>query len=101
MIPPSHPAFGKHSLSYKFSNVLISLVTFALLAREFVVAVMTTSLFVWAYVTAYVTFGIGILSSLARFYSRGLALRLWGWDDTASCLVMAWGYHLYGKYAWS
>ena len=49
---------------------------------------MATALVVWAYATAYITFGIGLLSFVARFVSRGLALGLWGWDDTASCFVM-------------
>jgi len=46
------------------------------------------SIFEWAYVVAYVTFAIGLLSSVARFYSRALVLRSWGWDDTTSCLVL-------------
>jgi hypothetical protein len=39
------------------------------------------------YAVAYITFAVGIVSSLARFYSRALVVRLWGRDDTASCLV--------------
>jgi hypothetical protein len=49
---------------------------------------MVLSLFEWAYVVAYITFAIGLLSSIARFYSRGLLLKSWGWDDTASCFVL-------------
>lgn len=54
----------------------------------FLFPAMATALVVWAYVTAYITFGIGLLSFVARFVSRRLALGLWGWDDTASCFVM-------------
>jgi len=49
---------------------------------------MAIDLYEWAYVVAYITFSIGLLSSIARFYSRALILKSWGWDDTASCAVL-------------
>ncbi|KAF1810376.1 hypothetical protein P152DRAFT_460492 [Eremomyces bilateralis CBS 781.70] len=49
---------------------------------------MATNLFELAYVVAYITFAIGTLSSIARFYSRALVVKSWGWDDTASCVVL-------------
>lgn len=39
------------------------------------------------YAVAYVAFAVGAASSVARFYSRGLVVRLWGWDDSAACVV--------------
>ncbi|CAN9246739.1 unnamed protein product [Alternaria alternata] len=49
---------------------------------------MAIDLYEWAYVVAYITFSIGLLSSIARFYSRALILKSWGWDDTASCAIL-------------
>ncbi|KAF5009791.1 hypothetical protein FDECE_3998 [Fusarium decemcellulare] len=49
---------------------------------------MTTNLFELSYVVAYITFAIGILSSAARFYSRALVVKSWGWDDWGSCAVL-------------
>ncbi|KAL6915402.1 hypothetical protein FSST1_006897 [Fusarium sambucinum] len=48
---------------------------------------MSTDLYVAAYVVAYITFAIGVLSSIARFYSRALVIKSWGWDDWASVVV--------------
>lgn len=41
-----------------------------------------------AYAVAYVTFSIGILSTLLRFYSRALVVKSWGWDDYGSVAVL-------------
>ncbi|KAI8943410.1 hypothetical protein NX059_001422 [Plenodomus lindquistii] len=49
---------------------------------------MANGLYELAYAIAYVTFAVGIASSIARFYSRALVLKSWGWDDTASCVVL-------------
>ncbi|KAI6765004.1 hypothetical protein HG531_012103 [Fusarium graminearum] len=48
---------------------------------------MSSDLYVAAYVVAYITFEIGILSLIARFYSRALVIKSWGWDDWASVVV--------------
>lgn len=49
---------------------------------------MTSGLYELAYAVAYITFALGVLSSVARFYSRALVVKSWGWDDTASCAVL-------------
>lgn len=48
---------------------------------------MSSDLYVAEYVVAYITFAIGILSLIARFYSRALVIKSWGWDDWASVVV--------------
>uniref|UniRef100_A0A4E9EGD4 Uncharacterized protein n=1 Tax=Gibberella zeae TaxID=5518 RepID=A0A4E9EGD4_GIBZA len=48
---------------------------------------MSSDLYVAAYVVAYITFAIGILSLIARFYSRALVIKSWDWDDWASVVV--------------
>ncbi|KAF5024534.1 hypothetical protein F66182_3297 [Fusarium sp. NRRL 66182] len=49
---------------------------------------MATSLYVTAYVLAYVTFAVAMVSSFARLYSRALVVKSWGWDDSAFCVVL-------------
>lgn len=49
---------------------------------------MAASLYELSYAVAYITFALGILSSIARFYCRALVVKSWGWDDTASGVVL-------------
>ncbi|CAO2654610.1 Nn.00g113430.m01.CDS01 [Neocucurbitaria sp. VM-36] len=49
---------------------------------------MATNLFEFAYALAYITFVIGTVSVIARFYSRAVLVKSWGWDDTAAIFVL-------------
>ena len=61
-----------------------------LLYRSYLSNDMATNLYQLAYGIAYFTFVVGVLSSFARFYSRALVVKSWGWDDSASCAVFVW-----------
>ncbi|KAF4974569.1 hypothetical protein FZEAL_8541 [Fusarium zealandicum] len=49
---------------------------------------MATDLYGISYAVAYITFAVGLASSILRFYSRALVVKSWGWDDTSACFVM-------------